>query len=536
MSGLSVPSSRVYNGTTTATVSGSPGSLQTAETGGTGTTSDGKPYIGDAVGITGPATGTYNSLNVATASSVTYGGLSLTGAQAGDYSLTIQSPAPATITPATLTYVATPASQAYGSANTVFTGNVTGFVPGDSQASATAGTPAFTSTTTTNSPVGSYAIDGSGLSATNYTFVQAGGNATALTITKAPLSITASAQSKTYGQTVAFGSGSTNFTSSGLQNGETIGTVTLTCSGGASNAPVSGSPYTITPSAATGETFNPADYTIIYNTNSLTLTPLAVVLRGTKTYDGSTNAAASILSVTNVVGSDDVNAASGSAGLASADIGTHAITSVTNLALGGVTATNYTLAGASGSVTVTPLAVVLTGTRLYDGTATAAFGILSVSNAVGSDAVNVASGSATLAGADVGTNAITSVTNLTLGGVTATNYTLTSASGSVTITGVPLSITANPVSKTYGTALTLDPTAFAVGSGLVGSELVTAVTMTANGGTAASGPVSGSPYTITPSLATGTGGFLAANYSINVQHQQPDGDPAGGGIGGHPSV
>ncbi len=103
MSGLSVPSSKVYDGTTTATVSGSPGSLQSAETAGNGSTSDGKAYTGDTVSITGTATGTYNSKDVATASSVSFGGLSLTGAQAGDYSLTIQSVASATITAKALT-------------------------------------------------------------------------------------------------------------------------------------------------------------------------------------------------------------------------------------------------------------------------------------------------------------------------------------------------------------------------------------------------------------------------------------------------
>jgi len=87
----------------------------------------------------------------------------------------------------------------------------------------------------------------------------------------------------------------------------------------------------------------------------------------------------------------------------------------------------------STTLTVNPLAVVLTGTRGYDGTATAASGILSVSNKVGSDVVTVASGSATLAGAGVGTQAITSPGTLALGGANAVNYTLTGASGSVTI-------------------------------------------------------------------------------------------------------
>jgi len=91
-------------------------------------------------------------------------------------------------------------------------------------------------------------------------------------VNAAPLGVTANAQSTVYGTPITFGSGSTNFSSSGLQNGETIGTVTLTASGngGASYAPVG--IYTITPSAATGGTFSPADYNISYFTNALTVT------------------------------------------------------------------------------------------------------------------------------------------------------------------------------------------------------------------------------------------------------------------------
>jgi hypothetical protein len=86
-----------------------------------------------------------------------------------------------------------------------------------------------------------------------------------------PLTITANNQSKTYGQTVAFGSGSTQFTSSGLQNGETIGSVTLACGGGDAAAAVV--PYPITPGAATGGSFAAENYTISYVSGTLTVNP-----------------------------------------------------------------------------------------------------------------------------------------------------------------------------------------------------------------------------------------------------------------------
>ena len=63
-SGLSVPSSKPYNGTTTAMVSGT-ASLPSTEGAGSGSTSDGIPYSVDAVSLTGTATGTYNSKDVA---------------------------------------------------------------------------------------------------------------------------------------------------------------------------------------------------------------------------------------------------------------------------------------------------------------------------------------------------------------------------------------------------------------------------------------------------------------------------------------
>jgi autotransporter-associated beta strand protein len=99
------------------------------------------------------------------------------------------------------------------------------------------------------------------------------------TVSKAALSVTADNQTKGYGQTVAFGSGSTLFTSSSLQNGETITSVTLACDGGAAGAAVG--IYPITPSAATGS-LDPHNYDITYNiTGELTVLDLNTYAFGT---------------------------------------------------------------------------------------------------------------------------------------------------------------------------------------------------------------------------------------------------------------
>ena len=205
-------------------------------------------------------------------------------------------------------------------------------------------------------PAGTYLITYS-YPGTNSTLAPTIDTSTELTITKAALTITADAQTKTYGQTNATGAGSTLFTPTGLQNGETVGSVTIaisgTPSGAISNAPVAGSPYTITPSAVTGGTFNAGNYSITYVTNLLTVNPLPVALTGTRPFDGTASAIFSILTITNVVGNDVVNLASGSVTLASSAPGAEPIIDTSALTLGGAEASDYTTVGATGVVTVT---------------------------------------------------------------------------------------------------------------------------------------------------------------------------------------
>ena len=107
---------------------------------------------------------------------------------------------------------------------------------------------------------------------------------------------------------------------------------------------------------------------------------------------------------------------------------------------GGFNATNYNISYASGLLSVNVLPVRLTGTRAQDGTNLAAAGILTVTNEVSGDNLAL-SGSAALAGAGPGTQSVTSFGGLTLGGTSAGNYTLTGASGSVTVNAAAVYIT-----------------------------------------------------------------------------------------------
>jgi hypothetical protein len=149
VTGLSVPASKPYDGTTAATVSGT-AALQTAEAAASGSVSDGAPYTVDSVSLTGTPTGAYNSTTVALASTVTFGGLSLTGGGNGNYVITPPTQA-AIITQATPTLALTTSALTNGYLATLsFTATVTtnGITAGDAT-----GTVQFVTNSLGGSPV-----------------------------------------------------------------------------------------------------------------------------------------------------------------------------------------------------------------------------------------------------------------------------------------------------------------------------------------------------------------------------------------------
>ncbi len=109
------------------------------------------------------------------------------GASAANYALASSTGSTtATITPATLAFNANPLTAPAGAPLPPLTGTVSGFIGSETLASATTGTLGWTTPATPASEAGNYAITGGGLTALNYQFVQAAGNATALTLTPAP--------------------------------------------------------------------------------------------------------------------------------------------------------------------------------------------------------------------------------------------------------------------------------------------------------------------------------------------------------------
>jgi len=114
----------------------------------------------------------------------------------------------------------------------------------------------------------------SGTKAANYTLTQPSG--LSANIIQRTLTITANDVTKAPGALLTGGAGSTAFTSSGLAGAETVGTVTINYgSAGATTGEgntVGIYSNQVTPSSATGGTFNPANYTITYIGGSINVT------------------------------------------------------------------------------------------------------------------------------------------------------------------------------------------------------------------------------------------------------------------------
>ena len=502
--------SGVYGGTTTTmatlTASGSPVANETIS------------FSLDGISL---GTATTNASGVATLN-----GISLSGYNAGTYtSYLVASFAGDTnyasgstlanlvVNPAALTITASPQSKTYGVGLNLGTAafTTTGLLNSDSVTGVNLTSPGAAATAAVSgSPytITPSAAAGTGLG--NYTITYATG---LLTVNPAALTITASPQSTTYG--VGLNLGTTAFTTTGLLNSDSVTGVTLTSPGAAATAAVSGSPYTITPSAATGTGLG--NYTITYATGLLTVSPAALTITASpqsKTYGVGLNLGTTAFTTTGLVNSDSVTgvtlASPGAAATAAVSGSPYTITpsAATGTGLG-----NYTITYDTGLLTVSPAALTITaspqsttyGVGLNLGTTA-----FTTTGLVNSDSVT----GVTLASPGAAATAAVSGSPYTITPSAATgtglgNYTITYATGLLTVSPAALTITASPQSKTYGVGLNLGTTAFTT-TGLVNSDSVTGVTL-ASPGAAATAAVSGSPYTITPSAATGTG---LGNYTI----------------------
>ncbi|GGI50883.1 hypothetical protein GCM10011425_20950 [Mucilaginibacter galii] len=347
-----------------------------------------------------------------------------------------------TINKVTLTANINAKTKVYGQPNPALTATYTGFVNGDAPASITT-EPTFT-TVDANSPVGTYAITGTGGVANNYTFRIV--NST-LTITRASLNITVNDATRGYG--VANPPFSLAY--NGLVNGDDASTAFTTAPTITTSATITSQQgtYPVTASGAVS-----SNYTLTYVPGTLTITKAQLFVKAddkTKTY-GDANPALT-LSYSGFLNGDNqsvittapvanVNANAGSGA------GNYTITPS-----GGSTLNNsYDLVYQTGTLTITkaPLNIAAQNASRVYGAANPVFapvytGFVNSETSVVLIAQPVANTTAT-------TNSSVGSYPVNFSGATAANYNISYTPATLTITRGTLTITANNKTRMYGAA------------------------------------------------------------------------------------
>ena len=349
---------------------------------------------------------------------------------------------------------------------------------------------------------------GSGLD--NYTITYVPGQ---LTVNTAALTITADSTSKTYGDTVTFDG--TEFSTTGLVNGDTVDSVSLSSLGADPTATVAGSPYAITASNAVGSGLD--NYTITYVPGQLTVNTASLTITAdstSKTYGDMVTFDGTEFSTSGLVNSDSVDSVtltSPGADPTATVAGSPYVITASNAVGSGLS--NYTITYVSGQLTVNTASLTITAnstTKTYGQTVTFAGTEFSTAGLVNDDAVYLvtltSSGAAATAGVAGSPYAITA-SNAAGSGLG--NYTITYVPGQLTVNTAALTITADSSTKTYGQTVTFDGTEFST-AGLVNGDTVSSVSLSSPGAAATAG-VAGSPYAITASNAAGSG---LGNYTI----------------------
>ncbi|MGL1889827.1 MAG: Ig-like domain-containing protein, partial [Reichenbachiella sp.] len=464
----------------------------------------------------------------------------LTGAGSGNYSITQPTGLTSDITAIALTVTVSADDKVYDGATTatVGTASLVGII--NSEVVSIDASPSVwdfdNSSVGTNKSVtattGSYTLTGAGSG--NYSITQPTGLSADVT-TKA-LTITATAQDKTYGSALTGGTGYTTFTSIGLENSETIGSVTVAYSDGDAAADAVGS-YTdaISLSTATGGTFTASNYSITYATGDLDVLGKALTITATaqdKTYGSVLTGGTGYTTFTSIglensetIGSVTVAYSEGDAAADAVGSYTDAI-SLSTATGGTFTASNYSITYATGDLDVLAKALTITaaaqdktyGSVLTGGTGYTTFTSIGLENSETIGSVTVAYSDGEAAAYAVGnyTDAI-SLSTATGGTFTASNYSITYATGDLAVTAIALTVTANgSQTKVYGGS---DPTFTYTIAGFVNGDVEADLDAAVAIGRAAGENV-GSSYTITPSAAADanyTVSFVTSNFTITAK-------------------
>ena len=408
-----------------------------------------------------------------------------------------------TVTPASLTITPYSQTKAYGAALLPLAASYTGFVNGDTAASLTT-QPTLTTTATASSHVSGspYLITASAAVDSDYSISY--GVAT-VTVTPAALTITANSLSKVYGAVLP----TLTVSYTGLVNGDTAASLTVDpaiTTTATNGSHVSGSPYSITASGAVD-----SDYSISYVGGTLAVTPATLSITAvnqTKLY-GAALPTFTATYVGFVNGDTSSNLTTQPTLTSSATASSHVSGSPYAITATGAVDSDYSISYVAGNLTVTPVALIITAnnqTKVYGAalpTLTASYsglvnGDTSASLTTQPMLTTIATASSHVSGNPY---------SITASGAVDSDYTISYAAGTLTVTATALTITASNQSKTYGAAvpaLTASYTGFVNGD--TSASLTTQPTLTTTA--TVHSHVSANPYVITAS------GAADSDYSI----------------------
>ena len=307
---------------------------------------------GDSDNTIGTVAYSGTSQNVVNASNTTYTITpSISAANALGYGYAYTS-GTLTVIPAHLTVSADSLSKVYGEANPALTASITGFVHGETLAtSGVSGSATLATTASTYTPVGNVAITPSlgTLTATNYDFTNF--STGHLTIQQRPITFTASASSKVYGETNPTLSYATESTSTGrgLVNSDTF----------TGSLSTSATQFSAVGTYAINSTLENSNYAVTYVSANLDVRPRPITL--------SANASSKVYGEANPALTYTAESASAGRGLVNNDTFTGSLntsanqsSSVGSYAIASTLAnSNYNISYVAANLDVTPRPITL---------------------------------------------------------------------------------------------------------------------------------------------------------------------------------
>ncbi len=405
--------------------------------------------------VSSGATASFADKNVGTSKTVTGSGFTLSGANAGNYSITTTNTSTANISQRDLTVTASGISKQYDGTTAAGVNMSTNKIAGDSVTANYASASFADKNVGTAKTVSVSGITITGADAGNYHVTNTAASTTAnITVKGVVISFTALTRAYDGSDVAAI----TGCSLSGAAAGDDVSCDRSAASGTFSDKNVG------TSKAVTGAGFalsgvDAPNYSFTVNTATANITKrdLQVTsVAANKVYDANTTAIVTLS--TDKVASDGVSASYTGASFSDKNVGSAKTVTVTGISIAGVDVGNYNLtnttASTTANITQRDLTVSASGVdKVYDGDTTATVSLSS--NSLPGDAVTAVYASASFANKNVAAGKAVSVSGISISGADAGNYHLTNMTAATTaaITARDLHVSATGVNKVYdGTA------------------------------------------------------------------------------------